>query len=623
MRKFVDCLTKLGKVLLTAVVCSIIAVGLMTLVYAVPMNKTNLEASINLGEQEGYYVEALEHIPSFEKYFMQFQPGTMTVADDVRGFRIAEDHEGFNALENALYCNDYPRYWHGYAMIMRLMFLLFDYKEMRFINLLVQAFLVLCVFLILWDKGEKKISWFALIWYALMMPISVACCLVYGCVVDAIFALTVFVMLKGDKIWDDYSKLGIAFSMIGCVVCFFDLLIFSPMGWAMPLAMIVILYGKDNSVLQNLLKTIWSAVSWFLGYGLFWILKMLYAQLIIGDKISVNVFAGALSEARWSAAKDSEEVVGFFAKIADRWSAVQTNYTHYRYAVFALVIAVMSLVAVILFVKKSVRVKGETRLLPLLIVTSSPVIWVFVINTATKAHHCFDYRLMSTEISCAVMMIILSLDSSAVKHEWKQYVKRACIAAGVFVIGIILAMQIRESQEIKNADRPEMYDMTISDNDALLMSFNPIFNEVAKVGLSVTPESEKGELELSLLKGDKVIDEITIPMAIFYESSWQVIDTGWKVSKKKGYEISIKTINTDSETTIAVLPILPGITIPEFGAISVNSNTRDCQLVSWIDYSRRPSNKDTLTYGIIIAGYLGAVILTIYSIIPFEKRKDK
>lgn len=56
----------------------------------------------------------------------------MTVADDVRGFLIADDHEGFNALENAMYCNDYPRYWHGYASVMRLLLVLFIYKEMRF-----------------------------------------------------------------------------------------------------------------------------------------------------------------------------------------------------------------------------------------------------------------------------------------------------------------------------------------------------------------------------------------------------------------------------------------------------------------------------------------------------------
>ncbi|MCR5604826.1 MAG: hypothetical protein K6G27_14150 [Lachnospiraceae bacterium] len=620
MHKLLKSLIELSKVLITVLICSVIAVCLMTLAFMIPMNRENLETSVNLGVQEGYYVDALEHIPSLEKYFSQFQPGTMTVADDVRGFHMAEDHEGFNALENALYCNDYPRYWHGYVMIMRLLFLFFDYKEMRFINLIFQAFLALCIFQILREKGEKKISWFSLIWYIFMMPISVACCLVYGCVVDAIFALTIFVMLKGDKIWNNHSKLGISFCVIGCIVCFFDLLIFSPMGWAMPLAMIVILYGKNDSVIHNLIKTVWSAVSWFLGYGLFWILKMLYAQLIIGDKIEVNVFRGALSEAVWSAAKKDTEAVGLFAKIADRWSAVQTNYTHYSYTIYALLILIMSLVVIIWFIKMGTNVKGESRLLPLLIVTSSPVIWVFVINTATKAHHCFDYRLMSTEICCSVVMIILSINFSNRKFVIRECFKRICVIVGLLAIGIILAMQIRESQYSMNADKLGMQDIVISDADVLLMDFSPAFNEVAKLGLSVTPESDKGEIKLMLIEEGNVIKEVSAPMSDFIESSWQMLDVDWKLSNRRMYELGIQAINADETVTVTVLPYITGGTISELGNIVMNSESLDCQLVSWVEYSRRPSNKNVLTYGMIISGYLSAFTLTIFSMIRYNKQ---
>ena len=621
MRRLFKYIIELAKQIITTVACSIIAVCLMTLAFMVPMNNGNFEASVNLGNQEGYYVDALEHIPSFEKYFIQFQPGTMTVADDVRGFHIAEDHEGFNALENALYCNDYPRYWHGYAMIMRLLFLLFDYKEMRFLNLIFQSFLAICIFLILREKGEKRLSWLSLIWYILMMPVSVACCLVYGCVVDAIFALTILVMLNGKKIWDNDSKLGIVFCVIGCIVCFFDLLIFSPMGWAMPLAMLVIIFGKEKTIIQNILKTVWSAVSWLLGYGLFWILKMVYAQMIIGKKLESNVFLGALSEAVWSAAKRDSEAAGFLAKISDRWSAVQTNYTHYSYTVYALLIVVTSLIVMALFIWRGTELRGETRLMPLIIVTASPVIWVFVINTVTKAHHIFDYRLMSTEIVCAIIVIILSLNNTSGAFGKKAFLKRTCIAVGILAVGLVLALQIRENQYSMNADKLGMQDEIISNDDYMKMDFHPAFTEVTEIGLSVTPESVNGSIDISLIENGVVVDERIIPMTDFVETGWKMIDVGWKLSNRRNYEIGLKTIEADGAVTITTLPYSTGATIPELGNLAINSSVLDSQLVSWIEYSRRPSNKNILNYGIIIAGYLAAFMLTVVSMFRNIKRE--
>ena len=621
MNKVIKRLIELLIILLTVIICSLVAVFIMTLSFMVPMNRTNLDASVNLGNQEGYYVDALEHIPSFEKYFIQFQPGTMTVADDVRGFHIAEDHEGFNALENALYCNDYPRYWHGYAMIMRILFHFFDYKEMRFINFLFQSFLVICIFLLLREKGEKKISWMALIWYVLMMPISVACCLVYGCTVDAIFVLTIFVMLRGDKIWNDDSKLSIVFTVIGCVVCFFDLLIFSPMGWAMPLAMLVILCGNRYTPVQNICKTIRSAISWFLGYALFWLLKMAYAQIVVGDKCSTNVFLGALYEAIWSAAKKNPEDVGFLSKIAERWSAVKTNYTHYTYTVYAIIILCMTMIAVVVFIRKGIKIQHESRLLPLLIVTSSPVIWVFTINTATKAHHIFDYRLMSTEIVCAVIIILLSMDSNTVKPDAKVLLKRLSISAVFLAVGVLFASLIRESQYSMNADKPGMQEVIVGENDNVSMDFHPAFGTVSELGLSVTPGSDKGEMRITLLQAGVTVNEISVPIRDFYETGWQMINVDWSVSPRKNYEICIQLKNTDAPVTITTLPYSVIGAISELGNVTVNSDILDCQIVTWVNYIRRPSYKNVITYGAIIAMYLSAFTLAVCSMITAKKQK--
>lgn len=621
MKKILMILVGFMKMVLTTLTCSIIATCFMTIAFALPMNRSNLEASITLGQQEGWYVDVLEHIPSLEKYFVQFQPGTMTVADDVRGFKIADDHDGFNALENAMYCNKYPRYWHGYAAIMRLFFLVFDYKEMRFINYIVQFLLVIGIFVILREKGEKKISWLSLLWYVFMMPLSVACCLVYGYVVDAIFVSTIFAMLYGDKFWDDHTKFNLLFCVIGCIVCFFDLLIFSPMGWAMPYVMMTIIYGNNNTALQNLEKAVRSAVCWVTGYGLFWILKILYATVILRDKYGQSVMEGALSEAAWSAGKEDSEHIGFISKILERWSAIQTNYTHYSYTVYALLITILTVIVVFSYIRKGCLAK-DSRLPVIMIAASSPVIWVFVINAATKAHHIFDYRLMSTEICCSLMIIILSLKDADIKIQLGLVIRRAGIVGAAFVVGFVLAAQFRESQYSMNADKGGMIDIPLNESGTINMEFRPLFGEIKQLGLSITPGNEGGEYVITLLNEGKKVGEFPVQAERFIESNWQMLDVDWKVSPGKNYELIVQSVG-GSYGTVAALPLYADGCITEFGNIELNDADMDCQLVGWIDYRRRPSVKNMITYGMIISEFLVALTLALQSIVFDNKNKNR
>ena len=610
----------LFQILLTTIICSIAALGILSIAFMVPINRENLYESIALGTEEGYYVDSLEHLPSLEKYFVQFQPGTMTVADDVRGFKMVDDHEGFNPIQNALYCNNYPRYWHGYIAVMRVLFLFFDYKEMRFLNLLLQVFLVLWIFLILRERGEKKISWISLIWYVLMMPLSVACCLVFGYVVDAILALTIFVMLYGEKIWNQKPKLHIVFCIIGCVVCFFDLLIFSPMGWAMPFAMLVILYGRKDDVLQNMVKTVISAISWVIGYAGFWLLKMAYATVILGDKYERNIFEGALGEVMISAANIKTAPVGLIAKISERWLAVSTNYKHYGYSVYALLIIALTIVALLGFVRNGIKTEKDSRLLPLLIVTVSPVIWLFTINTATKEHHIFDYRLLSTEICCALIIIFLSINLNRSIHGPKKILKRIFVVLAVLVLGIIPALSTRESQHSSNADKSGIQYIPFPESGVVKMEFIPSFSEITSFGLSVAPETGNGNVSIALLENGSVKDEIVIPAKDFHENNWQLIDTDWKLSIKQKYEIEVRLLNGNESGYVSVLLNTLEGNIPELGCLSYDDQYLPCQLVGWINYNRRPSLYKILAYGMMISGFIAALLLTFALSLPSRTR---
>lgn len=611
MKNIVYYFKKYIKILVVTVVCSLIAVIIMSLAYMVPINRTNLDAAINLGNQEGWYVDALEHIPSLEKYFVQYQPGTMTVADDVRGFLIADDHEGFNALENAMYCNDYPRYWHGYAFVMRLLLVLFDYKEMRFLNLIVQAFLEICIFVILREKGEKRISWLALIWYVLMMPISVVCCLVYGCAVDAIFLSTIFVMLLGKIIWNNDTLFDITFCVIGCIVCFFDLLIFSPMGWAMPFAMMVILFGKEEGKMIGLEKTVRSAISWVIGYGLFWLLKMVYATWILSGKYEKNIFAGALAEATWSSGKNNVESLSLLEKLALRWDAVHTNYIHYTYSIYALLIFLIVAVAAFCVVLRGV--KKDNRMIPLFIVTVSPVIWIFLINSATGAHHIFDYRLLSTEICGSFMMVFLSLNWDYYENNHSDMLKRIVVVVAISSAGLLLAAQIKEDIDITNANRLGTEWISFPKSGVISMNFTPEYTNIIGIGLSIKPESINGEYSVSIKKDGIVTNEWLVPMADCLDSNWQMGDFDWKVSAHQEYTMEIKAVSNDGYGSILVYPNELDGQVRELGNLRSDDGDFNAQLVGTVRYRKRVPFVNMVTYSSLITAFLAAMLLAFFS----------
>lgn len=598
-------------VIITTVACSLAAVLIMTLAYMIPINRTNLDSAITLGNQEGWYVDALEHIPSLEKYFVQYQPGTMTVADDVRGFLIADDHEGFNALENAMFCNDYPRYWHGYAFVMRLLLVLFDYKEMRFLSLIIQMFLAIIIFALLREKGEKRISWLSLAWYTLMMPISVACCLVYGCTVDAIFLSTIFVMVFGKKIWNSKSLFNIVFCVIGCIVCFFDLLIFSPMGWAMPFAMLVILYGKEDKQWSGLEKTIRSAVSWVVGYGLFWLLKMVYASLILSGKYEKNIIAGALAEAIWSSGRNNVESFGLLDKLALRWGAVHTNYIHYTYSIYALLIVSIAAVAAIWFVLFGT--KKDNRMIPLIIVSASPVIWIFLINTATGAHHIFDYRLLSTEICCSFIMIFLSLNSDMKETKTIMLLKRVGILALIGAVGLLFATKIKEDIDTTNANRLGAEWISFPESGEISMAFSPEYKNIIGIGLSINPETSNGEYCVSIKEDGIVTNEWIVPMSDCLESNWQMGNLDWKVSAYHEYTMEIKAISNCGYGSILVYPNGLDGQVREFGNLYDDGHDLKCQPVGTVRYRKRVPFMKIVTYSSLIVAFLGAMLLTLYS----------
>lgn len=118
---------------------------------------------------------------------------------------------------------DYTRYWHGYLVLLKPFFLLFDYADLRVFNVIVQLLLVFLIFRAFSKAGYELEAWGYVLSVLFMMPVVIPLSIQFS----VIFYLTNFSVLVLLKAYDwivEQNGLLLYFQLIGMCASYFDLL---------------------------------------------------------------------------------------------------------------------------------------------------------------------------------------------------------------------------------------------------------------------------------------------------------------------------------------------------------------------------------------------------------------
>lgn len=361
---------------------SILGTLLLTLAFLVPVNEENAAASYQILNDEGWYPAAPILTQSLDAYFHSYLPGVLDNGTDSIMLHTAMDTSEGNPLTRAMnmYCTylhiNYSRYWHGYVAILRPLLYFFDFSEIRILNCLGQLLVLMLLTVLIVRKRGWVYGLLMLTSYFLLMPVAMPLSLQFTWVFY-IAAVSCLVLLKKQEYFENEQRYLYLFLVIGMLTSYFDLLTYPLFTWGFPITWLLVMSRPESSGVERIKKVVFSGLSWIAGYGIMWGLKWIYASLILGKEI----FSDAVNEVFVLSGAGSGKEQGFMS----RMEAIYTNWKHYEYSIYFLVLALWLAWIIIRSIRKGFKPTANTY--AFLLIGCSSIVWYFFLSYHTTVHH--------------------------------------------------------------------------------------------------------------------------------------------------------------------------------------------------------------------------------------------
>ena len=285
---------------------------------------------------------------------------------------------------------DYPRYWHGFLVFLKPALFFLTYKKILFFNTILQAtiFLFICFLMI-----RRSLSYYVapyLITYLMLMPEALARCLQFSTCYYLFSLSIIFLLIVPDRIRDKHATL--VFFYIGMLTSYFDFLTYPLVTLGLP-ALFLVLMQKQQMKILRLIKIIFA---WFIGYLGMWTSKWIVASLFLGKNVIVDALDKvALRVSNTSVVSDVDFTIS---------RSVVENYRFFSFTPATLLFFLFLFVIIFLIVRKikSIASVSYKRLLPYVLISIMPIVWLsFVLN-----HSCVHVFFTNKICSISIMAIM-------------------------------------------------------------------------------------------------------------------------------------------------------------------------------------------------------------------------
>ena len=187
----------------------------------------------------------------------------------------------------------YERYWHGSLVYLKPLLVLFDLGVIRAIGGVLQGLLVLLIVLRLVRLNRPLLALGFVTGYFSVSVVALAQCLQYWPPVFVMLATCLAVLVACEKRKASVRRLSLIFTVSGAVVNYLDLLTFPLVSLAVPLILYFVLEDKIAPVKRAVCRFIFLSLSWFLAYGVMWVLKLLLGSFLTDSNFFTEAIAAA------------------------------------------------------------------------------------------------------------------------------------------------------------------------------------------------------------------------------------------------------------------------------------------------------------------------------------------
>ena len=276
----------------------------------------------------------------------------------------------------------YARYWHGYLLILKPLFLVINMHGMRILNAVFQMLMLAAVLFGMVRKGQKILIAPLLVCVLMINPVSTILNMQFACMYNITLILLAVLLYTKIADGEGYWKL---FLFSGIATAFFDFLTYPLISLGLPLVLLIAM-RKEKSA-DNIRITFFSCLNWGIGYAVMWASKWVVCDLLTGS----NVIADALHQVSARTVTNAYEEIGLDS--TNIISVFGYNFIPLRDIpmVALFVFSVLSLVLYMVFARKKFRI-CEDSLIALLLIALIPFIWYAVLSNHSAVHYWMTYR---------------------------------------------------------------------------------------------------------------------------------------------------------------------------------------------------------------------------------------
>ena len=289
---------------------------------------------------------------------------------------------------------DYPRYWHGFLIVLKPALYFLTYARLLFLNAFAQIILCFLICFLMFRRGLTRYIIPYLITYLMLMPEALTKCLQFS-TCYYLFSLSIVFLLVVPE-WFKCKYIGLIFFYIGSLTSYFDFLTYPLVTLGLPAIFVVAMQENQMKTIQ-LMKIVFT---WILGYVAMWSAKWVVASIYLEK----NVIADALDKIILRTSDSSTISTTNFTI----FQSLFENYRTFAFTPATLFVLLFVLILAFLFI---CRIKSISRasckiLVPYLLITVLPVLWLSVILNHSCVHVFFTNKICSISVMAFLFGVV-------------------------------------------------------------------------------------------------------------------------------------------------------------------------------------------------------------------------
>lgn len=364
----------------------------------------NVKQSLRILNEEKKYLNLFPFVS--ENFYKSKAFGFENHIDKVMIDRMVPQNRNLNPWHAALDMNGYSRYWHGYSVIMRPLMIIFNYSQLRLLNIfLLSACTAIAVILLaktLCIQASLAFLGAVICVKSFIVLFNLSLSLMFY--VFFVFLFVFLVLAKHiKKPISDSKYFAYYIFFLGGITSFIDLLT-TPL---LPVGMLIAIccmwdYEKFNILLKPL-KIIQLFFIWAAGYVGIWLSKWIVATIILEENVIYDAIKATFLRVHGDIAAKNLKIDSFIALKYNLWCVISPFDT-------SMILLITLFCALGLFLLKlkgllsiNIIFYSSCRLyLALSLIGCTPFLWPLAIANHSQIHYWFTYRMY-----CITIFIIL------------------------------------------------------------------------------------------------------------------------------------------------------------------------------------------------------------------------